>query len=82
MNVSNIISSLVEANRGRIVTGSRYGNHKKDTNFDKLEEFKLFPNKKNSSIYEPRQHTSRNDERSIDTHRERTVEKERSVDKS
>lgn len=48
MNVSNIISSLVEANRGRIVTGNRY---KKDSNFDKLEEFKLFPNKKNSSIY-------------------------------
>jgi hypothetical protein len=53
MNVSNIISSLVEANKNRIVTNTRFGNTKKETNFDKLEEFKLFPNKKNSSIYEP-----------------------------
>lgn len=54
MNVSNIISSLVEANKNKIVSGNtRFANVKKDTNFDKLEEFKLFPNKKNSSIYEP-----------------------------
>lgn len=64
MNVSNIISSLVEANKGRIVAGNRFIHPKKDNNFDKLEEFKLFPNKKNSSIYEPRTGTSR-DERSI-----------------
>lgn len=53
MNVSNIISSLVEANKNRIVTGSTRFSNKRDSNFDKLEEFKLFPNKKNSSIYEP-----------------------------
>jgi 5'-AMP-activated protein kinase catalytic alpha subunit len=53
MNVSNIISSLVEANKNKIVSSTRFGNAKKETNFDKLEEFKLFPNKKNSSIYEP-----------------------------
>ena len=29
MNVSNIISSLVEANKGRIVTGNRFGNIKR-----------------------------------------------------
>ena len=52
MNVSNIITSLVEANKGRIVTGQGRTNPKKD-NFDKVEDFKLFPNKKNSSIYEP-----------------------------
>ena len=52
MNVSNIITSLVEANKNRIVSGGGRAHPKKD-NFDKMEDFKLFPNKKNSSIYEP-----------------------------
>ena len=46
----------------------RFGqkNHeKKESNFDKLEEFKLFPNKKNSSIYEPRIQSNRAEEKSF-----------------
>jgi len=35
MNVSNIISSLVDANKDKIVGGTRFG-YKKNTNFDKL----------------------------------------------
>jgi hypothetical protein len=65
MNVSNIISSLVEANKGRIVSGGRF-NNKRDSNFDRVEEAKLFPNKKNSSIYEPRSHTTRSEDKSIE----------------
>lgn len=52
MNVSSIISSLVDANREKIVGATRFS-YKKGTNLDKLEENKNFPNKKNSSIYEP-----------------------------
>ena len=63
LNVSNIISSLVQANKGKLVgTGMRFGQknqEKKESNFDKLEEFKLFPNKKNSSIYQPRIQSNR-----------------------
>lgn len=56
MNASNIISSLVEANKNRLVAKNRFANPiKKQTYFEKLEEFKLFPDKKNSSIYEPSQ---------------------------
>ena len=51
-------------------------NEKKESNFDKLEEFKLFPNKKNSSIYEPRLST-RGDERSFDVSKEKNLEKEK-----
>lgn len=55
MNVSNIISSLVEANKNKLVAGTTTNrfNRKNDANFDKLEEFKIFPKKKTSSIYEP-----------------------------
>ena len=77
LNVSNIISSLVEANKGKLVgNGMKFGqkNEKKESNFDKLEEFKLFPNKKNSSIYEPRLST-RGDERSFDLSKEKNLEK-------
>jgi hypothetical protein len=52
MNVSNIISSLVEANKNKLVANTvnnRFA-RKNETNFDKLEEFKLFPKKKTSSI--------------------------------
>ena len=52
MNVSNIISSLVEANKKKLVEPSQKFGKKNDANFDKLEEFKLFPKKKTSSIYE------------------------------
>lgn len=56
---------------------------KKDNNFDKVEEFKLFPNKKNSSIYEPRGgQTSREKSIEMFKEKERTAEKERSVDRS
>ena len=52
---------------------------KKETNFDKVEEFKLFPNKKNSSIYEPRLHTtSRAEDRSFEISKEKAIEKEKS----
>jgi hypothetical protein len=55
MNVSNIISSLVEANKNKLVSNpignNRFGyNRKNEANFDKLEEFKIFPKKKTSSI--------------------------------
>lgn len=36
MNVSNIISSLVEANKNRFVTGSKFGKNAKENNFDKV----------------------------------------------
>jgi hypothetical protein len=56
MNVSNIISSLVEANKNKLIskpvqpaTTTAKSN---EVLFNK-EDFKLFPNKKNSSIYEP-----------------------------
>lgn len=54
MNVSNIISSLVEANKNKLVAGSGNNrfNRKNDANFDKLEEFKIFPKKKTNSIYD------------------------------
>ncbi len=67
MNVSNIITSLVEANKGKIAA-NRFSNPKKQSNFDKLEESKLFPNKKNSSIYEPSNRgnsTNRSEEKSL-----------------
>ena len=58
MDVSNIISSLVEANKARIVhaakVGPKDGKQPKDSQFDKVEDAKLFPHSKNSSIYEPR----------------------------
>ena len=49
MNVSSIISSLVDANKDKIVGATRFS-YKKGTNLDKLEENKNFPNKKNSRI--------------------------------
>lgn len=36
MNVSNIISSLVEANKNKIVSGPRFSNVKRENNFDKV----------------------------------------------
>lgn len=53
-NVSSIISSLVEANKNKLVSGSTLASKivKKQDNFDKPEEFKLFPKKKTSSIYD------------------------------
>lgn len=53
-NVSNIITSLVQANKVKLISANGQGSKvvKKQDNFDKLEEFKLFPNKRNSSIYE------------------------------
>jgi hypothetical protein len=53
-NVSSIISSLVEANKNKLVSGNNLANKivKKQDNFDKPEEFKLFPKKKTSSIYD------------------------------
>jgi hypothetical protein len=58
--VSTIISSLVEANKSKLVSGNTLANKitKKQDNFDKLEEFKIFPKKKASSIYD--QNTSVN----------------------
>ena len=49
MNVSNIISSLVEANKNKLIGKATHKN-KKTEHFEK-EDFKIFPNKKNSSIY-------------------------------
>jgi hypothetical protein len=80
MNVSNIISSLVEANKNKLVsnpiTNNRFGqNRKNDANFDKLEEFKIFPKKKTSSTVEPNANktalTGRSDaeEKSVDVGR-------------
>lgn len=57
MNVSNIISSLVEANKNKLINKpiqpmTTIAAKREDLMFNK-EDFKLFPNKKNSSIYEP-----------------------------
>jgi hypothetical protein len=52
MNVSNIITSIVEANKNKLASGASRIGRKPDSNFDKLEEFKEFPKKKNSSIYD------------------------------
>lgn len=57
MNVSNIISSLVEANKNKLINKpiqpmTTIAAKRDDILFNK-EDFKLFPNKKNSSIYEP-----------------------------
>ena len=72
LNVSNIITSLVEANKGKLVGQARFQTRQreKDSNFDKLEEFKLFPNKKNSSIYEPR---VRGEEKSSEVSQEKNI---------
>lgn len=45
----------MEANKNKLINKnvSSVNAVKRDDRFDKLEEFKLFPNKKNSSIYEP-----------------------------
>ena len=53
--MSNIISSLVEANKNKLINKNKPATStvKKNDYFSKLEEFKEFPNKKNSSIYEP-----------------------------
>jgi hypothetical protein len=58
-NASNIVSSLLEANKNKYVSSTPNGNSlanrlikKQDPASFKLEEFKLFPKKKNSSIYE------------------------------
>jgi hypothetical protein len=56
MNVSNIISSLVEANKNKLInkaTQPATTTSKANEILSLKEEFKLFPNKKNSSIYEP-----------------------------
>lgn len=45
-NASKIVSSLVEANKGKIIGGGNQ-NKKKET----YEEFKIFPKHKNSSQY-------------------------------
>ena len=84
MNVSNIISSLVEANKAKIVNRvgipAREGSTPaRESNFDKLEDFKLFPNKKNSSIYEPKPQRSEQD-KSIETARERNRTAEKSLE--
>jgi hypothetical protein len=67
-NVSSIISSLVEANKNKLVSGNNLANKiVKKQDFDKPEEFKLFPKKKTSSIYDqstssaPKPLTSRSD---------------------
>jgi hypothetical protein len=52
-NASKIVSSLVEANKGRIISNINNPKGKKSEAFEKLEEFKLFPKHKNSSQYEP-----------------------------
>ncbi len=57
MNVSNIISSLVEANKNKLINKpiqplTTIAGRRDEIMFNK-EDFKLFPNKKNSSIYEP-----------------------------
>ena len=47
-NASKIVSSLVEANKNKLI--NNVGNKKKQDNFEKVEEFKLFPKThKNSS---------------------------------
>ncbi len=53
INASNIISSLVEANKSKLLT-QRFNRKPQTTNgnFDKAEDFKLFPKKLNSSIHE------------------------------
>lgn len=52
-NASNIVSSLLEANKSKYVSSLPNRLIKKqDPASFKLEEFKLFPKKKNSSIYE------------------------------
>lgn len=51
INANNIISSLVEANKSKILN-QRFVRKPQNGNFDKVEDFKLFPKKINSSIYE------------------------------
>ena len=53
-NASTIVSSLVEANKNKIISNmsnTTKGVKKIDT-FDKTEEFKLFPKPKTNSIYQ------------------------------
>lgn len=53
-NASTIVSSLIEANKNRLINSHQQPKvNKKIENFDKYEEFKLFPRHKNSSQYEP-----------------------------
>lgn len=53
INASNIISSLVEANKGKLVN-QRFVRKPQNTNgnFEKLEDFKNFPQKLNTSVHE------------------------------
>lgn len=54
MNVSNIISSLVQANKNKLINKTiqpATTTAKRDDVMFNKQDFKLFPNKKNSSIY-------------------------------
>lgn len=51
INASNIISSLVEANKNKLLT-QRFNRKPQNGNFDRAEDFKIFPKKMNSSIHE------------------------------
>jgi hypothetical protein len=77
INASNIISSLVEANKNKLLT-QRFNRKPQNGNFDKAEDFKLFPKKLNSSIHESdsvnksinlANKTSPNEEQSFDSKR-------------
>lgn len=51
-NASTIVSSLIQANKNRLVNNHQQDKMaKKIENFDKYQEFKLFPRHKNSSHY-------------------------------
>lgn len=83
MNVSNIISSLVEANKNKLINKPIHPATTTAAKSNELlfnrEDFKLFPNKKNSSIYEPSSASklstsrSKNDDKSFEfNHNNRT----------
>ena len=50
-NASTIVSSLVEANKSKLMANTSAKKEKKADTFDKAEEFKLFPKPKTSSTY-------------------------------
>ena len=52
-NASKIVSSLVEANKTKIISNINNPKTRKTETFEKLEEFKLFPKQRNGSQYEP-----------------------------
>lgn len=51
INASHIIASLVEANKGKLLN-QRFNRKTPVAGFEKAEDFRAFPNKLNSSIYE------------------------------